>query len=71
MSKHEKEWPHDNCDECGSDLVIRTDCPDEGLVNDGDDAYCPECKRVVGTISVDDGDSDDDMPGHAWVKHFG
>lgn len=56
MKKYEKEWPADDCDECGGDLVIRTDCDESDMVNDGDEAYCHVCGRVVGTISLDDED---------------
>ena len=68
MSKYEKEWPYDNCDECGSELLIRTNCEEGELVHDGDDAYCPECKRIVGTISLEE--EGEDGLCHAWVNQI-
>lgn len=59
----EKAWPHDSCDECGSDLVVRTDCAEGELVHDGDEAFCEECGEVVGTVTVEE-------DGGAWVNQF-
>lgn len=63
MSKYQKDWPHDNCDECGSELVVHTDCPDGDLVYDGDPAFCEECDMEVGTVSIDE-------DGRAWINLF-
>jgi hypothetical protein len=68
MDKIRKEWPHDSCPECGSELYILTDCEEGQLVYDGDEAHCDECKMCVGAISIEDGD--DDEIGRAWVNTF-
>lgn len=68
MKRYQKDWSHDNCDECGSELVVHTDCAESDLVHDGDDVYCPECKRTVGTISLED--EGEDGTCHAWVNQY-
>lgn len=68
MSKFEKPWPHDSCDECGSELVIHTSCIEGDLVYDGDKAWCPDCKKFVGSVVVED--AYDNEIANAWVNQF-
>lgn len=67
MPKFKKEFPFEDCPECGSSLEFETECDpknDDGLniwVMDGDDVFCAEC-GFKSALSVDS------ETGEIWVQ---
>lgn len=53
--KYWKSVDFDNCPECGDAAEILTDCTEERMYFDGDDARCMKCD-MKGSFSVGDED---------------
>lgn len=51
----------EDCPECGGELQAITSCKEGELWYDGDSAYCCDCNKIMGTLSVDE-------DGNSWLN---
>lgn len=47
-----KPWEYEQCENCGEDLTVLSECEEEGILQDGDEVECEVC-GIVGTICCD------------------